>query len=55
MENHGVGQRKKNNGENICDFCDTNQLVITSTLFKHKTYIKHETPPMEQSATKLKT
>ena len=35
MGKHGIGHRN-NNGERLCEFCDTNQLVITGTLFKHR-------------------
>ena len=32
---HGVESRNEN-GERLCDFCDMNDLVITSTLIPHK-------------------
>ena len=35
MGKHGLGVRN-GNGENLCDMCDMNELVITGTLFPHK-------------------
>ena len=39
MGKHGLGQRN-DNGERLCDMCDMNELVITGTLFPHKTIHK---------------
>ena len=35
MGKHGVGTRN-DNGEKLCDFCGTNDLVFTGTIFRHK-------------------
>ena len=35
MGRHGAGERNTN-GEKLCEFCDTNELVITGTIFPHK-------------------
>ena len=35
MGKHGLGQRN-NNGERLCEICDTNELMITGTLFPHQ-------------------
>lgn len=39
MGKHGVGERN-NNGERLCEFCAENELLITGTLFPHKTIHK---------------
>lgn len=39
MGSHGLGQRY-DNGERFCDMCDMNELVMTGTLFLHKTILK---------------
>ena len=39
MGKHGLGQRN-DNGERLCDMCDINELVLTGTLFPHKTIHK---------------
>ena len=39
MGKHGLGQRN-DNGERLCDMCNMNELVITGTLFPHKTILK---------------
>ena len=39
MGKHGLGQRN-NNGERLCEICDMNELMITGTLFPHKTIHK---------------
>ena len=39
MGKNGLGQRN-DNGERLCDMCDMNELVITETLFPHKTIHK---------------
>ena len=36
MGKHGIGQRT-DNGERMCEMCDMNELMITGTLFPHKT------------------
>ena len=36
MGKHGLGLRN-DNGERLCEMCDMNELVITGTLFPHKT------------------
>lgn len=35
MNIHELGTQNEN-GENLCDFCQTNGLVITGTIFLHK-------------------
>ena len=39
MGKHGLGQRNYNGGR-LCDLSDMNELVITGTLFPHKTIHK---------------
>ena len=39
MSKHGIGIQN-DNGERLCEFCDMNALVITGTLFPHKTMHK---------------
>ncbi|XP_022778273.1 craniofacial development protein 2-like, partial [Stylophora pistillata] len=39
MGKHGLRQRN-DNGERLCDICDTNELGLTGTLFPHKTIHK---------------
>ena len=39
MGKHGLGQRN-DNGERLCDICDTNELALIGTLFPHKTIHK---------------
>ena len=39
IDRHRLGQRN-DNGERLCDMCDMNELVITGTLFPHKTIHK---------------
>ncbi|EDO33893.1 predicted protein, partial [Nematostella vectensis] len=39
MGKHGLGVRN-DNGERLCELCDLNELVITGTLFPHRTIHK---------------
>ena len=39
MGKHGLRERN-DNGERLCNMCDMNELIITGTLFPHKTIYK---------------